>query len=105
MIPLKLAYAWTIHKAQGQTIKGKIVLDLGDIERSHGLTYTAFSRATILANIGFANGLTADRIMKKITEQDAYKERLEEQRRLRTFLEAAERRWHELLAAQEQSEP
>ena len=45
MIPLRLAWAWTIHKAQGQTIKSKIVLNLGRKEMDHGLTYVAFSRA------------------------------------------------------------
>ena len=30
MLPLKLSWSWTIHKSQGQTIKNKIVLELGN---------------------------------------------------------------------------
>ena len=44
MLPIRLCYAWTIWKAQGQTLPGKVVLDLGKREVEHGLTYTAFSR-------------------------------------------------------------
>lgn len=38
MLPPKLAWAWTIWKAQGQTIRGKLVADLGADEKEHGLT-------------------------------------------------------------------
>ena len=51
MIPLKLAWAWTIWKAQGQTIRGKMVIDLGETEKEHGLAYVALSCATKLSNI------------------------------------------------------
>jgi hypothetical protein len=44
MLPLQLAWAWTILKAQGQTIPGKLVLNLLDDEREHRLTYVAFSQ-------------------------------------------------------------
>ena len=57
MLPLKLSWAWTIWKAQGQTIKGKLVLDLSDKEKECGLTYVAFSRATRLRDIGIVGGL------------------------------------------------
>ncbi len=43
MLPLRLAWAWTIWKAQGQTIRGKVVIKLGKSEREHGLSYVAFS--------------------------------------------------------------
>jgi hypothetical protein len=66
MLPLRLAWAWTIHKAQGQTITGKIVIDLGDKEMCHGLTYVAFSRATRLDNIGIIGGLSRERFLDKI---------------------------------------
>jgi ATP-dependent exoDNAse (exonuclease V) alpha subunit len=66
MLPLKLAWAWTIHKAQGQTFKGKFVIDLGDNELAPGLTYVALSRATKLENIGFMGGLSLDRVTTKL---------------------------------------
>ena len=37
---------FTARISQGQYIKGKVVSDLGRSEKDHGLTYTAFSRAT-----------------------------------------------------------
>ena len=41
--PLRLAYALTIHKSQGQTLE-KVVIDLGKTEQSLGLTFVALSR-------------------------------------------------------------
>lgn len=41
-IPLKLAWAVTIHKAQGLTLN-KVVIDIGKKEFSSGLTYVACS--------------------------------------------------------------
>jgi len=66
MIPLKLAWAWTIHKAQGQTMKEKIVLNLGDKELIARLSYVAFSRATKLSNIGINGGCTREKLMEEI---------------------------------------
>ena len=45
---IRLSYALTIHKSQGQTID-KAVIDLGKTERSLGLTYVALYR---LKNFG-----------------------------------------------------
>ena len=41
--PIKLAYALTIHKSKGATLK-KAVIDLGNCERTQGLTFVALSR-------------------------------------------------------------
>jgi ATP-dependent DNA helicase PIF1 len=41
--PLRLAYALTIHKSQGQTIS-KAVIDIGRVEKSLGMSFVAFSR-------------------------------------------------------------
>ena len=38
MVPFCLSYAWTIWKAQGQTINTKMVLNIGQNEKEHGLT-------------------------------------------------------------------
>jgi len=43
MVPLRLCYAWTFWKAQGQTICSKVVASLGVREMEHGLTYRFFS--------------------------------------------------------------
>jgi len=66
MLPLRLAWAWTVWKAQGQTIRGKMVIDLTEKEKECGLTYVAFSRATLLKNIGIKGGMTFERFTKKI---------------------------------------
>jgi ATP-dependent exoDNAse (exonuclease V) alpha subunit len=42
-MPFRLAYALTIHKAQGQTLS-QAIIDLGSIEYTLGLTYVALSR-------------------------------------------------------------
>ena len=69
MLPLRLAWAWTMWKAQGQTFTGKIVMDLSDREREHGLTYVAFSRATKFENIGIEGGLSLARFTTSIRER------------------------------------
>ena len=66
MLPLKLSWAWTIWKAQGQTIKGKVVMNLSKSERECGLTYVAFSRATRLRDIGIVGCFSYERFTSKI---------------------------------------
>ena len=51
-IPLKLAWAITIHKAQGLTLD-KVVIDIGKKEFSAGLTFVACSRVRHLSDITF----------------------------------------------------
>eukprot|EP00978_Attheya_sp_CCMP212_P039734 scaffold209450_cov70-Attheya_sp.AAC.1 len=46
MLPLTTVWAFTIWKSQGQTFTVKVVLNVIDHEREHGLTYVAFSHAT-----------------------------------------------------------
>ena len=48
--PLMLAWAMTIHKAQGKTFD-KIIIDLGSQAFAHGQVYVALSRCTTLAGI------------------------------------------------------
>ena len=49
-IPLKLAWAITIHKSQGKTFE-KVIIDLGNGSFAHGQTYVALSRCTSLEGI------------------------------------------------------
>ena len=61
-LPLRLAWAITIHKSQGITIDGKYCIDLGKKEMNHGMTYVAFSRARKFSNIGLISPLTGTRV-------------------------------------------
>ncbi len=49
-IPLKLAWAVTIHKSQGKTFD-RVAIDLGRGAFAHGQTYVALSRCTSLSGI------------------------------------------------------
>lgn len=48
--PLLVAFAITIHKAQGLTLD-TVVLDIGDKERNLGLAYVAFSRVKTIQGL------------------------------------------------------
>ena len=87
MLPLRLSWALTIWKSQGQTIRGKIVLHLGKIEKDHGLTYTAFSRATRFSDVGLFDSCNVNRITKQIRGHKKVKPRLEEERRYNALVE------------------
>ena len=56
-IPLTLAWATTIHKAQGLTLSD-VRVDLGDGAFSEGQTYVALSRAKSIDGLSFAKPLT-----------------------------------------------
>jgi len=49
--PIKLAWAITIHKSQGQTITGRVHLEMDGSYRPHGSLYVALSRCTDIANL------------------------------------------------------
>lgn len=55
-IPLKLAWAITIHKSQGKTFN-RIHIDLGNGSFAHGQTYVALSRCTKLKGITLAKAI------------------------------------------------
>ena len=88
MIPLRLAWAWTIHKSQGQTMRCKIVLNLGKKEMDHGLTYVAISRATKIGCIGIDGGVTRERITTQLSSMKKVQVRKEEDKRLAGLAEA-----------------
>jgi hypothetical protein len=73
MIPMRLSYAWTIWKAQGQTIETKIVVVIGDKEREHGLTYTSFF-STRASDIGIDGGFPRNRRLEKVKKQPLMQE-------------------------------
>lgn len=52
-IPLRPAYAVTVHKSQGLTLDS-VVLDTGDGCFSHGQLYTALSRCRTLSGLGLS---------------------------------------------------
>ena len=47
-LPLKLAWALTIHKSQGLTLP-KAVIDIGKSEKTPGISYVAISRVNSLS--------------------------------------------------------
>ena len=51
-LPLKLAWAVTIHKSQGLTLD-KVVIDIGKREFSSGLTFVACSRVRQVQDLLF----------------------------------------------------
>jgi hypothetical protein len=88
MLPLRLAWAWTVWKTQGQTLQDKVVCELGTREPEAGITYTAFSRVTKLVNFGIIGGLTFDRFTTKIQNHPKVAGRKFEESRLRALASA-----------------
>ena len=98
MLPIRLAWAWTIWKAQGQTYKGKIIIKLGSTERTHGLTYVAFSRSQRLSDIAITGGVYIDRLTKAISKKPSLQARLREDDRLRGLAESTKTQFHDIEA-------
>ena len=97
MIPMRLSWAMTIWKSQGQTIKTKIVLHLGKDEKEHGLTYTAFSRATRFSDVGIFDGCEYTRFLNKIPAHKKMAPRLLEEKRYDSLVEESRRKYEKLL--------
>ena len=78
-VPLKLAWAVSIHKSQGMTLD-RVVLDIGDSEFSPGLSYVAMSRVRAIDDILFESPFPSSRLHK--SSEKAHKKRVGEEERL-----------------------
>ena len=78
-VPLRLRYAMTTHKSQGQTLT-KAVFDLGKAEKVAGCTFVATSRVRSIYDIVFEL-MTFDRV-KAIGRNKNLPKRLEAEQRL-----------------------
>ena len=76
-MPLKLAWAMTIHKAQGQTVDGPMWVDLGPRVWSGGQTYVALSRVRRLDQLHLRRAVRIEDVLVEkrawqfLTEGDA----------------------------------
>ena len=78
-LPLRLSYAMTIHKSQGQTLD-KAVIDLGDKERTPGLTFVALSRLRQISDI-LIQPMTYQRL-RSISNSKHLQNRIDEEEKL-----------------------
>ena len=83
MIPLKLAWAVTIYKAQGLTLH-KVVVDIGKKEFSSGLIYVACSRVRCLKDLLFTAPFPYERL-SNMCKSKHLQEQLQEDLRLKTI--------------------
>ena len=79
-LPLKLAWAVTIHKSQGLTLE-KVVIDVGKREFSTGLTFVACSRVRQLQDLLFSPPFPYQRL-SSLSNSCRIKERKQEDQRL-----------------------
>ena len=79
-VPLKLAWAVTIHKFQGMTLD-KAVIDVGRKEFSSGLTFVACSRVRHMCDLLFVPPFPFQQVAN-LSKSNRLKDRLQEDVRL-----------------------
>ena len=82
MLPLRLCYALAILKAQGQTLRCKVVADLCDREKEHGLSNTVFARITKPQDLMIKGGVNYARFCVTIRSHNKMEPRMREEWRL-----------------------
>ena len=90
---IRIAYAPTIHKSQGQTLE-KVVIDLGKTEQSLGLIFVALSRVKKFKDF-IINSFPLDRI-SKIKDSTSLKPRVLEEKRKETLIDKTKTGFKEL---------
>ncbi len=83
-LPLRLAWAVTIHKSQGLTLD-KVVIDVGKKEFSSGSTFVACSRVHRLSDLLFVPPFPYQRV-QNLSKSNRLKERREEDARLNQIM-------------------
>lgn len=83
---MRLSYAITIHKSQGQTLS-KVVIDIGDKEMAAGCTFVVVSRLRSLTD-GIFEPITFQRLAS-IGNMKRLKQRLTEEERLRELAQSS----------------
>ena len=79
-LPLRLTWAWTIHKNQGLTLP-KASIDIGKTKKSPGMTYVAVSRVQNLSSCVIEpmtfEGLSALKSTRNLKFREEEEERLD----------------------------
>jgi len=78
-VPIILAWAITVHKSQGLTLK-RAIIDLGEKEYAAGLSFVAISRVCTLENVIF-RPFTFERL-QRVKKCKRLQERMSEEERL-----------------------
>jgi ATP-dependent exoDNAse (exonuclease V) alpha subunit len=90
-LPLRLAWAITIHKSQGLTLS-KAWINIGKTERTPGTTYVALSRVKTLSSC-VIEPITYERL-ENIKSSKTLKYRLNEEDRLDQMAQQTFNRFH-----------